>query len=137
MYLSFYRKNAILQVKDACKTLCGYMMNIGTTVSNFVVKYYGRLELHVMQAWEDVEQLVVRVWSNNAAWIQMVSEELEEFIDALIEALEGKIEMLEEKLMAVGFVKTALQLYRDYATWLDEIPLDDYVEAVEEFFQIK
>lgn len=90
-----------------------------------------------MKSWDDVEKIVVKLWNDNAAWIQVISEEVEEFIDAVIEALEGKIEMLEEKLMAVGFVKYILNLYREYATWLDEIPIDDYVDAIEDFFQIR
>lgn len=90
-----------------------------------------------MRAWDDLEDFVVQFWAENAEWIQGISEQMEEFLDALTEALEGRIEMLEEKLMAVGIVKKLLRLYRDYVTWLDELPIDDYVTAIEDFFQIR
>ncbi|ODN05278.1 Apolipophorin [Orchesella cincta] len=126
-----------IRAKQLCKTACYYLMNTGKIVSNAILKYYGRLEELVINTWDELDEIVIRFWRNNAERIETLLEELEEWVDSVIEALEGRIEMLESKLLAVGFIKNLISIYRDYATWMDELPIDDYVTAIEEFFQIK
>ncbi|CAL8077850.1 unnamed protein product [Orchesella dallaii] len=134
--LKIFEKISVV-VKEMCVNLCYYTMNAGKIVSNAISKYYGRLEELVISTWDDMDEIVIRIWRNNAERIESLLEELEEWIDSLVEAFEGRIEMLESKLMAVGFIKNIIGLYRDYATWMDELPIDDYVTAIEDFFQIK
>jgi len=104
------------------------------TTSEF---YEGKLEKAIIDTWDRLEDYVNKIWRGNLAWLSTTFDCVEELVEAFMETFEGKIEEIEKKLLAVGLIKRLIQLYRDYSTWIEEIPIQDYVENVENMFTVR
>jgi hypothetical protein len=111
--------------------------NIIHWITEMSKKYEGKLEKAVMDLWEKVERYINGVWRENLAWVSTTFDLVEEMVDTFVDSIEGRIDEIEQKLLAVGMIRKMIQLYKDYATWIEEIPIHDYVENVENILTVR
>lgn len=93
-----------------------------------------------MDAWKEAEDFLESTWVENVAWTSSVFNRLWDIAKIVLDVLEGKIEQLENKLMAVGFFRRLVQLhnlYKDYATWLEEVPFTEFTRKIEAMMNVR
>lgn len=90
-----------------------------------------------MTYWQETSDFVESVWQENVNLVSSTFTKIWDASKSLLDLLEGKIDEIEEKLMAVGLFRKFVEIYKDYATWFEEIPFQEFAKKIEDMMNIR
>jgi len=96
-----------------------------------------KFEEIVMRSWDCLENYFDELWTNGLESCFVVLDVVTNILQIVSDGVEGRIEELEKKLMAVGVVQKIMKVYKEYSNWIEELSLLDIIEKIESIFNIK
>ncbi|CAG7820252.1 unnamed protein product [Allacma fusca] len=124
-------------VVDAVKSVAIMTVDVTVQLKRLFMEYAGKMEQTFVPLWDSAESYVVGLYNSIWKYFAGYTEMLRETYIIIMDALEGRVEQLEKKILGIGFVRTAIRYYKSYATWIDELPMHEYFDEIVELLKIK
>ena len=100
-------------------------------------QYAGHLEKTIMPLWDEAEKAIERMWRENFHILATFVDYLKDTYETIMHAIEGNVEALEKKIRAVGIIRKMNQWYKDYAAWIEELPIQHYIDDARQLIHNK
>lgn len=91
----------------------------------------------MIEYWTQAENFFITLWTENVSLVSSVFTRVWDGSKLLLDVLQGKIEQIEKKIMAVGLFRKLVQTYKNYATWIDELPIQEFTKKIEALMNIR